>query len=309
MDQGLEISFSSGGLTLPFHLGVCEEIKGRIKDERDKFRYSGVSAGAIAAVVMACGINTEWVMKLFMDVVEVATTRTSMPFSNILAMSTIVFPMLRKLIWRILPSDAYVICSGKVALVMTAASFQGKEVVVKHYDSNEMLVECMMASCHIPMISGFRPYVVRGIGKCYDGYFVHNHPQNNWKGFKALYVSTSPLRPGRNMMSHIHLDTCFAKDNIFRIVPFKIPEIYYSMYRQGVAQTRLFLYFNTIKGREAKECVDKIKMDLKRERQISQLLYGDARLKMCRDMLGFVVVGTILWMGLQLRYNRPSTRR
>lgn len=175
----LGLALSGGGARGFAHLGVFKAL-----DERGirPDIIAGVSAGAIAAVIYAAGINIEDFFKLFESNKFTNFVDFNVPRDGFLKMNPFI-NMLRKLI----PYDN--IEDLPVKTVICATDFD--HGTTKMFDSGP-IAERVAASCSIPII--FKPVKIDGINYV-DGGVLRNLP--SWairdKCMKLIGVNCSPF--------------------------------------------------------------------------------------------------------------------
>jgi predicted acylesterase/phospholipase RssA len=145
----IDIVISVGGFYGFFVIGVDKILKKLEKENKMIVkRYSGSSVGAICAVLMACNIPADKIIKIYDD----------------LLFDPQYFKKLRILLLDILPHDAYIQCTNKVFIYSSQISFYGlKKVVFYKFKNNIDLVDACMASSNMPYyVSPYLFYYYRG---------------------------------------------------------------------------------------------------------------------------------------------------
>jgi len=141
----IDVVCSVGGFYGFFMIGVDKILK-KLEEEGKLVikRYAGSSCGAICSILMACGVPGDDVIGIY----------------NNLFRATNFFEKLRGEILRVLPEDAYEICTDRVFIHCTELSwrFGFRHTVFSRYESNEDLVDAAMASSNMPFFISRRMY-------------------------------------------------------------------------------------------------------------------------------------------------------
>lgn len=75
--------------------------------------------------------------------------------------------MVREGLEEVLPMDAHTRCSGKVHIIVSR--FRRPPLVVSTFESRQDLIECLMATTHVPFFMNFLLFRVFREWWCYDG--------------------------------------------------------------------------------------------------------------------------------------------
>ena len=111
----------------------------------------GASAGALIAVLSACGVDLERSAELAHELV----VRKNV-FARPQGLAGVWGPMVREWLDTLLPADAAERCRGRVYVVMLRARnpwfpFTFDRLKVADYASREELIDAVMASVHLPL--------------------------------------------------------------------------------------------------------------------------------------------------------------
>jgi predicted acylesterase/phospholipase RssA len=162
----------SGGGFYGFYVIGIDKIMKKMKNHCIRY-YSGSSVGAICAVLMCCNLKGDDIIALY----------------ERLHKKQNYFMLLRKELLRLLPSDAYLKCSGRVFVHATAVSWRGLRHVVFHqFSNNTDLVDACMASSNFPFLVS--PHLFyRYKGRSYiDGCFTQTLPVFSFETTPQLLV-------------------------------------------------------------------------------------------------------------------------
>ncbi|KAF5830417.1 acyl transferase/acyl hydrolase/lysophospholipase [Dunaliella salina] len=142
----LGLGFSAGGFLYGYHLGVLWELT-RLKvmpppGHSDALKLAGSSAGSLAIVTYACGLDvdvaTHAMLRFADDCRKHGTLRR-------------VSSLLRSFLHELLPEDAHKRCEGLVHVGLTRVFPVWTPETVSKWNSKDDLVECLVASCHVPV--------------------------------------------------------------------------------------------------------------------------------------------------------------
>ena len=115
--SGLQISFGGCGVLGVYHAGVCKCLTDHAPDMLDEFeQLSGASAGAIAAVGVACKCDPLIVYEWTMEIVKLSREYS---FLSIASPSFNLLLRLRDFLESILPQDAHRLCRNRVYISLS----------------------------------------------------------------------------------------------------------------------------------------------------------------------------------------------
>ncbi|VDP82226.1 unnamed protein product [Echinostoma caproni] len=151
------LSFAGCGFLGLYHVGVCCCMKKLAPHLYQNKRLSGTSAGAIAAVCLVCDVNIAECVQYMCELINNARRYLLGPFDPRFRITE----HLREGLNRILPSDAHVICSGRLSISLTSYATR-KNVIVNQFRDKDELINAILCSAYIPIFSGFVPLTFRG---------------------------------------------------------------------------------------------------------------------------------------------------
>ena len=170
----IDIVVSGGALRGYFLLGARHAIEDR--GDLEVRRYSGTSAGAWAAMLMATGVSSgDWLRTytLTQAASREAKAKGESPPALMEAYNEVVWPFLK----TVLPPDAYKRCSGRLHVTITTLEkMRPTKLTVSQFASNEEIFEACVASSSVPLVTQ------KGFGQNYqnkrafDGLFTENVP-------------------------------------------------------------------------------------------------------------------------------------
>lgn len=171
----MNLSFAGCGFLGVYHLGACAAL---IRHGAELLRrveyYGGASAGALVAaalVVRGHDPNTIQECNKFVHNIAADVGRRRL---GVLTPGVSLIAPVERFLRELMPDDAYRLASGRLFISLT--SVQGKKnKLVSDFDSNEHLVQCLMASSYIPFITGSRQVSIGGMNYM-DGGMSDNLP-------------------------------------------------------------------------------------------------------------------------------------
>uniref|UniRef100_A0A0A9W8S5 triacylglycerol lipase n=1 Tax=Lygus hesperus TaxID=30085 RepID=A0A0A9W8S5_LYGHE len=244
----MNLSFAGCGFLGIYHVGVAVCLK-KYAPHLLLNHISGASAGAIAACGLLCDIPIGDVVSDVLNLIREARLRTLGPFSPSFHVQEVLLEGLSK----VLPEDAHLRVNGKLHISLTRV-YDGKNVIVSHFDSKEDLLECLLASCFVPIFSGFIPPKFHG-ERYIDGGFSNNLPLLDEHTITVSpFCGESDICPRDESSQLFHMNVAntsiaLSKQNIYRFArilwPPK-PEILSNMCKQGFDDTLRFLQRNDL---------------------------------------------------------------
>ena len=130
----VDLVIGGGGFFGYYVIGIDRIIKKLHRfDKINVVRYAGTSVGSITCVLMVCSVPTNKVIEIYEHVKNKHNY----------------FDLLAEELRKVLPSNAYELCSGKVFISITYFTWFGlKNIIVSNYKDNDDLISaCMSSSC------------------------------------------------------------------------------------------------------------------------------------------------------------------
>ena len=152
-EHNLHFSFAGGAILSFFNVGITRYILKKY-DRNDVSRVYGISGGALCGLWFLATHDSknfdlvtdtyvkEWEAKVAREGGKVALQR-SLRYH-------------RSLLWRFLPNDAYIRCSGKLHIALTRAR-TGKLETISEFHSQKHLIDTVIAAMSIPFVNTWRP--------------------------------------------------------------------------------------------------------------------------------------------------------
>lgn len=168
----MNISFCGCGFLGIYHIGV---VKALIKHGPAFLshveRVGGASAGALIGTILACDPSKLEICKEFN--LNLAEEVRRKPLGALTPNFNLLDPV-REFIQVHLPADGYRNADGVLHVSLTRFKKGLPENrIVSKFSSNAHLIECLVASCYIPVYAGVRFPVVDG-AFCTDGGLINN---------------------------------------------------------------------------------------------------------------------------------------
>ncbi|XP_017775894.1 PREDICTED: patatin-like phospholipase domain-containing protein 2 isoform X2 [Nicrophorus vespilloides] len=244
----MNLSFAGCGFLGIYHAGVAVCFR-KYAPHLLLNKISGASAGAIAACCLLCDLPLG---DLTSDVLRVATEARSKslgPFAPSFNIQDILFEGISK----VLPDDAHLMVNGKLHISLTRV-YDGKNVIVSHFDSKEDLMQALLCSAFIPLFSGLLPPKFHGV-RYMDGGFSDNLPTLDENTITVSpFCGESDICPRDDSMQLFHINVAntsieLSKHNIYRIARILFPpkpEILSNMCKQGFDDALRFLHRNNL---------------------------------------------------------------
>lgn len=184
----LGFSFSPAGLLLPYHLGVaaCLVDLGVLSPD---VPIAGASAGALAAIVVACNVPVDLVMQ---TMYRVEQNLRKFGAARRLHM------LLDKELESLLPPNAPDVISerpGRTTIAYTHVWPLPRGQFVSQFTTVDDIRECLAASCNIPFYFAKWPTVTCRGQACVDGYFASRRNFGCPRTSAARDVRVLPFTP------------------------------------------------------------------------------------------------------------------
>jgi len=151
----IRLGWAGSGLFFWWQLGAVAFLRDRY--DLSKVRQVGASGGALAAALAACDACPDRTMDVALELSE----RYGV-WERPLGLMGVWGRIVEEWLEALLPEDAHVLCSGRVGVVYTVLP-TCEQVVVGTFSSKRDLIDCLLASAHVPFFLDFRPAkTVRG---------------------------------------------------------------------------------------------------------------------------------------------------
>ncbi|XP_026883080.2 patatin-like phospholipase domain-containing protein 2 [Electrophorus electricus] len=250
LDSPWNISFAGCGFLGIYHVGVasCLQEQAPFLVENAQHVY-GASAGALTASALVSGACMGATGAQIIDVAKEARKRFLGPMHP----SFNVVKIMRTLLLRMLPPDAYSKATGKLGISLTRVT-DGENVLVSHFSCNEELVQACVCSTFIPVYSGLIPPTFQGV-RYVDGGISDNLPQYELKNTITVspFSGESDICPRDASSTNLHelrftnTSIQFTLSNLYRVSRALFPPdalVMKTMCEQGYKDALRFLKKN-----------------------------------------------------------------
>lgn len=164
------VSFAGSGFLCLYLTGAARCLQQRVPDLLTKVALCGASSGSLVAACLACQLPLEALEETVLSAAREARGAAL----GTLSPSFRIEEHLRRGLDR-LPPDAHQRARGRLFVSLTRAR-NGRNEMASEWASRQELIECLLASCFIPLFSGLRlPPKYRG-ARYVDGGFSDNLP-------------------------------------------------------------------------------------------------------------------------------------
>jgi predicted patatin/cPLA2 family phospholipase len=153
------IVFQGGGQYFFWNMGIVAYLNKHF--DMEDIKLVGASAGALTAVLMVCKIDAEKALECALRICDEHKVR-----ERWLMFVGIWGEIVKEWLEELLPENAADLCSDKVYILIS--SLLGKHVV-SSFRSKQDLIECLLASTHIPFLMDYLPFRWWKGWWCYDG--------------------------------------------------------------------------------------------------------------------------------------------
>ena len=218
----MKLIISGGGARLSYLLGIKKYIEESniIIDE-----YAGSSSGALFAVIMACHLRNEDLIKVYQKLMKDDIYKNNYKFK-----------IIKKFLQIVLPKNCHELCSGKVRISISVFKFPLlRNQIVNKFISKDHLIDIILSSCSFP-------YFI-------NKNFFHKFNYTNSKGTSlvdkpiyatdGLFTDNTPLIEKNNSKNQIIIKTYMRC--VYDLELFIYKKISNKMMRQGYNQMKKFI--------------------------------------------------------------------
>jgi hypothetical protein len=144
----IRLGWAGSGLFFWWQLGAVAFLRDRY--DLTKIRQVGASGGALAAALAACDACPDRTMDVALELSE----RYGV-WSRPLGLMGVWGRIVEEWLEELLPEDAHERCSGRVGVVYTVLP-TCEQVVIDSFSSKRDLIDCLLASAHVPFFLDFK---------------------------------------------------------------------------------------------------------------------------------------------------------
>lgn len=244
----MNLSFAGCGFLGIYHVGVAVCFK-KYAPHMLVDKIAGASAGAVAACCLLCDMPLGEITSDVLRLVGEARRRVIGPFSP----SFSVQDCLREGLEKALPHDAHLKVTGKLHVSLTRI-YDGKNVIVSHFNSREDLIQALLTSAFVPFFSGFIPPKFHGV-RYMDGGVSDNLPVLDENTITVSpFCGESDICPRDLSPQLFHMNIAntsveLSSQNFYRVLRILFPpdpEILSQLCQQGFDDALRFLSKNNL---------------------------------------------------------------
>ncbi|KAK9870801.1 hypothetical protein WA026_009760 [Henosepilachna vigintioctopunctata] len=244
----MNLSFAGCGFLGIYHVGVACCFR-KYAPHLLLNKISGASAGAVAACCLLCDLPLGDLTSNVLRAAIEARKKSLGPLSPSFNINNLLLEGLEKY----LPDDAHIMVSGRLHISMTRV-YDGKNVIVSQFDSREELIQALLASAFIPVVSGIFPPKFKGV-RYMDGGCSDNLPTIDENTITVSpFCGESDICPRDDSSQLFHINVAntsieLSKHNMYRIARILFPpkpEVLSNMCKQGFDDALRFLHRNNL---------------------------------------------------------------
>jgi predicted acylesterase/phospholipase RssA len=209
------VIFPGGGIFFYWQAGAVTFLREKGYDLTN-VSFTGASAGALTATLAATGVDFEQATDLALSLAAQAGV-----WNRRAGLQGIWGPMIRDWLDELLPDDAIeLIDNQRLSLLVTPVPSFGKQRV-QTFQSRDDLIQCCLASVHIPWFLDGKLFTTYRDTPCIDGSFL------------AKDHHYLPSRPQDTLLLNYMDDPAYGKSGPLDFVEAVSPEGIYGILRDG----------------------------------------------------------------------------
>lgn len=244
----MNLSFAGCGFLGIYHVGVACCFR-KYAPHLLLNKISGASVGATAACCLLCDLPLGDLTSNVLRAATEARKRSLGPLSP----SYNINNLLREGLEKYLPDDAHLRVNGKLHISLTRVC-DGRNVIVSQFDSREELIQALLASAFIPLVSGLWPPKFKGF-RYMDGGCSDNLPTLDENTITVSpFCGESDICPRDDSSQLFHINVFntsieLSKHNMYRAARILFPprpEVLSNMCKQGFDDALRFLHRNNL---------------------------------------------------------------
>jgi hypothetical protein len=224
--EGDIIAFAGGGIFFWWQFGWVSQA--RIPGNA---RLVGASAGSLTALCAKCGVGADEAL-----VVALSLCDKHGIFERPLGLAGKWGGLVREWLDAVLPADAHERCRGKVHILVSTVEPALwpplRRTRVTDFASRSDLIDCAMASVHIPLFMDGAVFASYRGKICFDGSFLQQPGELAVPSLVQNGTSSSPGSAGKPLIFVDHKDDDVLKENAFlRLKPG--PDLVHELLERG----------------------------------------------------------------------------
>jgi len=241
--SGMNVSFAGCGFLGLYHVGVACAFK-TYAPHILLNKISGASAGSIAAVSLLGDIPLGEMTSRILQLACEARKLTLGPFSPSFNITDILYDGLN----RVLSDDIHLKVQGRLHISLTKV-YDGSNILVNQFANKEEVIQVILASCFIPLFSGFKPPTYRG-AYVVDGGFSDNLPTDKHTVTVSPFSGMAHVCPDTELdLGGYHVSVAntsieISKENLYRLGNVLLPphpEVLSRVCKQGFEDALRYL--------------------------------------------------------------------
>lgn len=126
--------------------------------------FVGMSAGALCAVLTICQIPPEHILSSVDTICQKYNV-----FHRPWGLFGIWSSMIEEWLEELLPEDAHELCNYKVHIILSCLSLSRPKYTVSTFENRHDLIQCLLATIHIPFFMDYFPFRSYRGHLCFDG--------------------------------------------------------------------------------------------------------------------------------------------
>ena len=194
------IGFAGGGMYVSWIMGVADGMCS-LGVPLDRCAFSGASAGAVVAALLACGVHMSVAHDWFLN-----DPTTMACFSSVTGAVARVRAVVTNLLTDTLPHDCVERCNGRLHVLMCSRA-RGL-YFISQFTSKSDLIEAVIASTHVPYFSdGSYAFSYRG----------EQHVDGAWLSSRSAALLARPHASIRVLIDHEDDDSFESKRPFYEV--------------------------------------------------------------------------------------------
>ena len=235
------IHFDGCGAAFAYTVGFCVYLDHRFKND-ETMHYTGVSSGAWIATAKVLDIPLEECINLAIELQDRVRNRK-------LGLIGEFKGLLREYYEKLCPKNTNYKTVNRIHIRITESNF--RTYFINNFHSRGDLIECLLASQHIPFLLDYKPYASFRGSPCFDGQWVKQKTRVQCPEY--FEVTPLPKNPFKQKFSPWKAVTVKSQDEIEKLL-----NMGYDTARQNHFELLNLGFVETDAGRSLKTFVNRI---------------------------------------------------